>query len=399
MTFVVTAGLCLCFVTPGIEACRRAAGHDFLAFYAAGTLARAGRFSALYELSTVRALEQDIAFTAGIDPGASVGPWWNPPIYAWVFAPLSGLPFGKALLIWTGINLAAAAVAVCLLGRTMASRSDRVLTALLVLGSAPFLQSITHGQNSAISLLLVTIAALAWRAGRTFTASICLGLLMYKPQLAAVLAIVLILHRGWRAGAGLVYVGLVILLLTTATMPGALSDYLYRLPQNLRFIQIDQTYLWERHVTLKAFWRLLLQGRDPGETTAWVHAMTIVTAAPLVLGLTFAALRAKSSGALIAATIVTAPLLMPFYFDYDLLLLAVAAATTTTVDRKTFALWVALYLWLYVNPYVAGLMRVNLTVPLLWGLAATLIAAAIRGEQAQPRDEVFELLTTRARAA
>lgn len=399
LAFVATSCLYLLFVTPGLESCRRAAGHDFLAFYAAGTLAREGRPTELYELGVVSAVEKGVARSAGIDLDGSVGPWWNPPVYAWVFAPLSALSFGKALLIWTGVNLAAAAIAVWLLGRSMPLRSDRVLIALLVLASAPLLQSITHGQNSAISLLLVSIAAIAWRGGQTFTASVCLGLLLYKPQLAAVLAVVLVLHRGWRAGAGLVYVGFVILLLTNATMPAALSDYLYRLPQNLHVVQVEQTYLWERHVTLNAFWRLLLQGRGPGETTGWVHAMTIVTAAPLLLGLAFAARRPHSTGALIAATIVTAPLLMPFYFDYDLLLLAVAGAMTTTVNRKTFALWVALYVWLYVNPYVAGAMRLNLTVPLLWGLAASLIAGAIRTEQAQSRDEVIELLTTRARAA
>lgn len=389
--FVVSAVLCLLLITPGYNACRRAFGRDFLAFYAAGTLAREGRGSQLYDLDAVRRVERDVARSAGIDLGDSVGPWWNPPVYAWAFAPLSALPFGQALAVWTAVNLAAAGVAASLLGRMAAPdcASDRGLVALLVLVSAPLLQSVTHGQNSPISLLLVTIAAAAWRDGRTFTASACLGLLLYKPQLAAALAVVLVLHRGWRAGVGLAYVAAVVVVLTTEAMPGALTDYLHRLPHNLHALQVEQTYLWERHVTLKAFWRLLVQGRGPGETTAAVHVLTWITAAPLLIGLPFAALRTRSPRALIAATIAAAPLIMPFYFDYDLLLLAVAAAVTTQRSRRTLALWAALYVWLYVNPYIAGALRFNVTVPLLWALAATQALTALQRPQ-EERDEQEE---------
>ena len=384
--FLLTAALCMVLVTPGYDACRRAFGGDFLAFYAAGTLVREGRSSQLYDLEAVRRVEREVARAEGMELGEAVGPWWNPPIYAWVFAPLSAMPFGQALGVWTGVNLVAAGSAVWLLGRMVRERTggDPALVLLLVLASAPLVQSVVHGQNSAMSLLLVTVAAAAWRDGRTFTASACLGLLLYKPQLAAALAVVLVLHRGWRAGAGLAYVAAVVVVLTNEAMPGALTDYFHRLPQNLHALQVEQTYLWDRHVTLKAFWRLLLQGRGPGETTVAVHVLTWLSAAPLLLGLPFAAIRTRSTGALIAATIAAAPLLMPFYFDYDLLLLVVAAAVTTNVSRRTLALWAALYLWLYVNPYVAGAIRFNLTVPLVWSLAAMQVLTALRQRHAEP---------------
>jgi hypothetical protein len=333
-------------------------------------------------------VEQRVARGAGIDLGDSVGPWWNPPGYAWTFVPLSRLPFSTALLVWTGVNLAAACVAAWLLGRLAPScetRADLALVALLVLASAPLLQSIAHGQNSAVSLLLVTGAVLAWRGGRTFTASACLGLLLYKPQLAALLAIVLVVQRGWRAGAGFVYVACAVLALTAQTMPGAMTDYLHRLPLNLHAMQVERTYNWERHVTLRAFWRLLIQGRGPGETGWLVHVLTAFSAAPLLLGLGVAARRARTrreTGALIAATVACAPLLMPFYFDYDLLVLAAAGAMMTKPTRRGLALWGALYAWLFVNPYVAGAIRLNLTVPLLWGVAATLLDRALHGERA-----------------
>ena len=417
--FVATSALWLCLVSPGFDACRRAFGRDFLAFYAAGTMVREGRGADLYDLDAIRRVEQHVARSAGYELDA-IAPWWNPPPCAWLFAPLSVLPYTTALTIWTATNLAAGAGAAYLLGRLAAphSRPDRALLALLVLASPPFLQSIVHGQNGAISLLLVTVAVTAWRSGKLFLASACLGLLLYKPQLAAALAVVLVLHRGWRAGAGLAYVGCVLLALTAQTLPGSLPDYIHRLPHNLHAIQVEQTYLWERHVTLKAFWRLLLQGRGPGETSWLVTTLTVLTALPLALGLFVAARRTKKTmggmgkaepypwpglsnvdkesapptapDRLVAAAVACTPLLMPFYFDYDLLLLVVAAALTTNLSRRAMVLWSALYVWLFVNPYVAGAVRFNLTVPLLWCVAVHLVDRALHGEQ---RNRLVETVT------
>lgn len=391
--FLATAIVSLLLLTPGYEACRRAFGHDFLAFYAAGTLAREGRIHDLYDLDTVAARQRDIAASAGLATGDAVGPWWNPPVYAWAFAPLSALPFGTALGVWTAINLTAAGIAAWLLGRIIAPADSavRALAALLVLVSAPFLQSLTHGQNSAISLLLVALAVIAWRADHRFLAGALVGLLMYKPQLAAALALILVLHKGRRAAAGLLAIGAVILLATVITMPGALADYLERLPRNLYRIQVEQTYLWDRHVTLKSFWRLLIQGRGPGETAGLVAVLTFICAIPLLCALPLAAWRARTTertDALIAATLFAAPLLMPFYFDYDLLLLAVAGALSAAGGWHSIRLWSLLYLWLFVNPYVAGPWRVNLTIPLLSGLALTLADRALHGEQRTHSSEV-----------
>lgn len=384
--FVATSITGLLFLTPRYEACRRAFGHDFLAFYAAGTLVREGRAGELYDLDAVAALQRETAASAGLETGGAIGPWWNPPVYAWAFAPLSALPFGTALGVWTAINLAAAGAAAWLLGRIVApaAGADRALTALLVLASAPFLQSLTHGQNSSISLLLVTLAVVAWRSDQRFLAGATVGLLMYKPQLAAALALVLVLHKGHRAAAGLLAVGGVTLLATMVTMPGAVADYLEHLPRNLHAIQVEQTYLWDRHVTLKSFWRLLIQGRGLGDMVGLGSLLTFMCAVPLLSALPLAAWRARTNertDALIAATLASAPLLMPFYFDYDLLLLAVAGALSAAGGRRSVGPWALLYLWLFANPYVAGPLRFNLAVPLLFGLALSLVDRALHSEQ------------------
>jgi hypothetical protein len=72
---------------------RQMLGHDFLAFYTAGSFVRQGRTNDLYNLDAVRDFEQSTAHAAGLEVGKSFGPWWNPPFYALVFEPLAAQPY------------------------------------------------------------------------------------------------------------------------------------------------------------------------------------------------------------------------------------------------------------------------------------------------------------------
>ena len=166
--------------------------------------------------------------------------------------------------------------------------------------------------------------------------------------------------------------------------------------------------MWERHATFKAFWRLLFQGRAVGEPNGWVIGLTALSMAGVGAALVwvsslgrwlnpFAADRPLTSMAsrdrLIAAAVAATPLLMPFYFDYDLLLLAVPAvlfaadlmrrdpaAPLPRADRGLLAAWPALYGWMLLNPDVAERTRVNLAAPLLAAVCSLLIARAARRE-------------------
>src|SRR4051812_30926738 len=84
---------------------RKVLGQDFIAFYTAGTFAREGRFDDLYNLDKVHTFQRQTAREAQIDLGENFGPFWNPPFYAWLFAPLSHLSFYHAVLVWTGVSL------------------------------------------------------------------------------------------------------------------------------------------------------------------------------------------------------------------------------------------------------------------------------------------------------
>jgi hypothetical protein len=242
--------------------------------------------------------------------------------------------------------------------------------------------------------------------------------MFYKPQVAAALALVLIIDLGWPATAGYVASGSVLLTVNLLTLPGTLTDYLYRLPRNVTAFQTGTSYPWEQHVTIKAFWRLLLQGHSLGDATFAVTLFSIASAVGMAALLIRAAIAVRNTGdlaqrapkrdRLIAATIVVTPLLMPFYFDYDLLLLAVPAVLfaaeclfsisdrRASVDSWTVAPWAALYAWLMVNAEFAGKFHINVSVILLGALAWKLIARVGRVESADPALSAFEFDMRRA---
>jgi predicted histidine transporter YuiF (NhaC family) len=95
---------------------------------------------------------------------------------------------------------------------------------------------------------------------------------------------------------------------------------------------------------------------------------------------------------LIAATIVAMPLLMPFYFDYDLLLLSVAVVLfaaeivaqqgeMSEEDRWLVRAWVVLFVVMFFNASVSGIIRVHLAVIPLTVVALLHIRRACRINQ------------------
>jgi alpha-1,2-mannosyltransferase len=412
-------------------------GHDFLAFYTAGTFVRDGRADQLYDLPAVRDYQFSVAREIDLELGPGFMPWWNPPFAVLPFAALSELRYRTAMGVWWAISVAAAIGAVALLVRMLPEHARRDwrlwgLVPALVVPSVPMLLTFSHGQNTAISLLLVCGVATFWRADRPVLAGAVCGLLAYKPQLAAVLAAVLVIRLGPRALLGLCATGLVLLAVTLLMLPGTLTDWLTRMPANLTWFQEANAYYWERHATFKAFWRLLIQGHASGPTNLmamvgwWTCAMAVI----LLLARCCLHSRARrgvsrnssDESKIIAATVAAMPLVMPFYFDYDLLLMAVPcmllagevlgrtgssslfgqvagdksplvlptdggtehvsqspridAPVLTPLDRWSIRMWGALYVSMMFNVHVGEAMRLNLNVPLLTACALLTVTRA-----------------------
>jgi hypothetical protein len=391
-------------------------GMDFIAFYAAGTFVHEGHSRDLYNLHAIGGYQHYLAHEQGDDLGQAIGPWWNPPYYAWLFVPFAKLSYGSALTRWILCNVLCAAIAATIFAlwiRRAASAgvikggpwTSRVsawgLAPVLLVLSTPFIHALSHAQNTCTSLLLLTLVVAAWRREMPLLAGLLLGLLAYKPQLAALVAAIMTICLGWRVLVGLAMTGAVLLGVNVLTLPGTLGDYGQRLPLNLHFVLFETPYLWDRHVTFRAFWRLLLQGYAIGESKTLVVALTSLCCIGLGTYLFSAALRTRQAKAhlpangrrfdrIIAATIVVTPLLMPFYFDYDQLLLAIPAVLVAVEmleqpERRwswVIGLWSAWYGWLMINPDVASITHVNGTVILLAALGSAMVARVVAATHA-----------------
>lgn len=400
LIFILTLVVGNFFVPEEKAVSRKNAGHDFVAFYTAGTFVRTGQTEKIYDLPSVADFQHKLAGGEALEIGGTVGPFWNPPFYALVFVPLSYLPYHAAWDTWFVINFCCAAIAIGLMARLVnqvrPGWKNWGLVPVLVIVCMPFIQALSHGQNTCTSLLLLTVTISLWRAEKTYIAGIVCGLLFYKPQLGTLVAMALIILGGWRAFAGIATTGVVLTSVTLLALPGTLGDWFARMPGNIAFMQVDHRYCWERHVTLKAFWRLLLQGYGTGAMTLPANLLYLATTATLGLTLLATLWKARQSHdhqiaqRAMAATICAMPLLMPFYFDYDLLLLTVPA-TLYGIDRmkhgdvtRTLTAWIALFVWQYFNAPGAGMSRVNLTVVLLSVVSIKMIARARKTMRAVP---------------
>ncbi len=426
LLFLFTLAIGNQFISADRNVHRTMLGHDFLVFYSGGLLARTGQYDQLYHMETLRRLEREAGVRFGLEMGPGYGPWWNPPHAAWIFAPFSCFDYPTALLLWQLVSAAMFAASVAMLARMLPPGSTWktwALIPLLTIPFVPFLQAVSHGQNTFLTLFLLTATVALWRTNRAYTAGLVCGLLAYKPQHAAVVGIVLTASLGWRAAAGLATTGAVTLLVTLLATPGQLHEFLFTMPANLKTFQEANRYLWERHMTFKGFWRLLIQGHELGETTSavlvlWVSSWLALAATfaraiwqsarfrpcgtgclqPVSSRITaptackqavpHAASRAIGShDRLIAATVVATPLLVPFYFDYDLVLLIIAG-TLYTGDRlrhgpregdiRVELAWIALFACTTFANLFAGMTRISFSVIPLTALAFLLIQRMTR---------------------
>jgi hypothetical protein len=254
-----------------------------------------------------------------------------------------------------------------------------------------------------------------WRAGKSFLAGIVCGLLFYKPQLGAVVASVLCLCQGRRALLGLALTCTALVLVNVLTLPGTLKEFVFVMPQNLHWMQEEIVYRWARHITFKAFWRKAIQDDAVGPLSATVKILWGLCEAALLAGLLALIVKTRRGldpacrrDRLISTTLIAMPLLMPFYFDYDLLLLSIGIAVYVA-DRERDGIpehsanwedrWlVRVFILFYVGLEFTLRSRIHPIVPLLSFATVLLIRRGLR-PQAMPATASQPVLFPTALAA
>jgi len=292
-------------------------GTDFLHLYVLGSLAADHRGADLYNTNAQAALTgQRVPEAAGI----RYLPLY-PPQVSLLFAPLSRLSYGWALVVWW-IFCAGVYGACCYsIWRVCPQLRDHAATVCLLAFAFPaFFHLIAWGQTSALGLACFTLMFLLMRDRRNFLAGVALGCLIFKPQLGLAAGVLFVCLGRWKIVAGAVLSAAAQLSLGVLFYGAApLRTWAQRLIHVRDVLSLLEPKPYQTH-SLRTFWSMLLP--RPG-----VAFGLYIMSALVVLGLTVVLWRqdervplALRYSTLLIATVLVAPHLTV----YDLVILAPA---------------------------------------------------------------------------
>ncbi len=290
---------------------------DFVSFYAAGSLADGGAPALAYNRGAHLAAEE-----RATAPGIRYQFFNYPPVYLLLCAPLAGLPYLLAFVLFESIGLVLFVAVAC---RILGERSPEALCALLALPIVWW--NFGLGQNAFLTAALFGAATL-FVDRRPLIAGLLFGALCYKPQLAILVPVALVCAGAWRvvAGAALSAAALVLL-----------SLYAFGSDTWLAFLRTviaaPAMYQSGRIVfggMTTPFGAMRLIGAAPSVAYA-VQAAAILAAAAIVGWVWRRRLSLSSRAAVLAAA---APVAAPLALLYDLMLGAIAASWLVA-DRRS----------------------------------------------------------------
>ncbi len=254
------------------------AGGDFLSFYAAGYIVRHGMTDGLYN-APVQSYVQHAVYPGDLDRATG---YPLPLVAAWLFAPISRLPFAAAYVLWLCANVAMLAALVVALERHLARVPvfpRRVFLAVFA-GSMPVVANVVFGQVDLIIFAALFGGYQLLRRDREVAAGVVLAAVLLKPQFLAGVVPMLLFWRQWRTLAALSVAGTVLLVLPALlSHPGELID-------NARFIGHypgagdDLRVNADRMSNLRGLIVSVI-GRDA--TAVWLPAMVLLAAATYVV--------------------------------------------------------------------------------------------------------------------
>ncbi|MBK5296205.1 MAG: DUF2029 domain-containing protein [Vicinamibacteria bacterium] len=300
----------------------RLKGADFLQFYTYGQLVATGHGDRIYEPAAhaemARTRVDRRLVLSGLRPN-------HAPLVAWLAAPLTGLPFLRALLFFSVASALIYLVSVAGLALQTSRLSAHVGTLIAIAASWPALYiTLRYGQVSAVALALVAMAAVLSARSKAVASGLVLGLLVYKPNLLVVPVLAFALTRQWRLLAGLLAGAAAELALSLSLAgPAVMRQYVEMLAALARHPELVQMFPAESH-SLRGAARLVVPW------SPLVDAIGLL-AIPAVLWLTARVWRANTDWRPRWASLVTAMLLAsPHLLTYDLLI--IAAAVVLVVD-------------------------------------------------------------------
>src|SRR6266550_3140935 len=171
-------------------------------FYSGARLFVTRGGSAVYDLVLQRQIQIEV--TAQPPDRFIVLPYFHPPFYTLLIAPLGYLSYRQAYVAMAVFNVILAAVLIALLVRSSLRIHGRaaVVATALVAGFFPLFVTVLQGQSDLVVLVPLAAAYVAWARGRLGWAGIFSALALAKPQLLLLIPVLFLARRAWRALAG-----------------------------------------------------------------------------------------------------------------------------------------------------------------------------------------------------
>ena len=292
--------------------------------------------------------------------------WHYPPPFLLLAAALATLPYLAALALWQAATLVPFAALI----RRMTGRSEAWL---FVLAAPVSLICVLHGHNGFLTALLLGGGLLALER-RPFVAGLLLGCLVYKPQFALILPLLLLVTGNWRAiaGAAIASLGLIALSYGIWGWP-VWQAFIDSLPLTRRVVIEAGTTGWEK--IMSPFSAIRGVGGGIGLAYA-VQAIASVVAIAASLWVARVG-RPDLRNAAVTATVLIAT---PYVLDYDfVVLLAGIAFVWRDAVRHGWLTWEKSLLGLaWIAPLVARNLAALTLVPVGLITAIIVLALAIR---------------------
>jgi alpha-1,2-mannosyltransferase len=319
------------------------AGTDYVQFYAAGSTLQKGEGARLYDFEYQKKLEHSIV-------GKTFGghhAFITPPFFAWVFVPLSLLPYMWSFAIWSLLGLAGLLLSLHWID---AARPWRRFGWALVW--FPVFASISFGQNSLLSLGILSLTYFLWSRDRRWLAGLACSLVLYKPQLALGVGFLWLLEwrRDWQALAGLAVGGALLAGLSFGLLPESSRVYMEISRNVLPGMARQEGFpFWHAH-TPRAFWLLLMPG-NPALSEALALVSTVVG---MVVFLMFWRRLRNEPALLFAGAICLTLWITPhaMIYDWTILLIPAILFWERRPDRR--GLWKVLFALIWVATLLSG---------------------------------------------
>jgi alpha-1,2-mannosyltransferase len=242
--------------TPGLrDRSGNLKGTDFLHFYTIGTLAAEHRGADLYDIDAqARLAAQRVPEAAGL----RYLPLY-PPQVSLLFAPLSYLPYGWALVVWWALSAVVYGMCCFAVWRACPHLRDEGVTVVIAALAYPaFFHLIAWGQTSALALACFTGMFFLLRGKRNFAAGLILGCLIFKPQLGLSAAVVFMLTGAWSTVLGAALSAITQLAIGVAyygTEP--LHQWMRTLSNAQALMPLLEPKPYQTH-SLRTFWSMLI---------------------------------------------------------------------------------------------------------------------------------------------